>query len=407
MTSHVIQYVDTIQDRIVKSLAELVEYPAVSPHEGGEGENRKARFLEKLAQELGLSHIQWHNAPDELAPEGFRPNLVIRVPGKTDKRLWIITHMDVVPEGDRSLWQTDPFKAVIKENRIYGRGSNDNGQELIASLYAAAAMKECNILPEYETYLCFVADEELGSEFGIQYLIEQNLFKEDDLIIVPDGGNDRGDFVEVAEKSILWLQFTVEGQQVHASRPDLGLNACRIANAFATELDKAFHNAFPEEDNLFTPPFSTFEPTRRLPNVGNVNTIPGKETFCFDCRILPSVNVDDVLNVVSQVISPIEKEYGGKIKLTVLQRTDSTPPTPLDAPIVQLLTKAIKAVYSFDPEVGGVGGGTCAAYFRKEDIPAVVWAQEADVAHMPNEYCEIEHLINETKVFALLMAGVE
>jgi succinyl-diaminopimelate desuccinylase len=187
----------------------------------------------------------------------------------------------------------------------------------------------------------------------------------------------------------------------------LGLNACRIANIFAVELDRALHEAFPDKDSLFNPSVSTFEPTRRNSNVGNVNTIPGKETFCFDCRILPSVNVDAVLNVVSQVKKQVERAEGGSISFSILQRTDSTLPTPSDAPVVRLLASSLREVYGFEPVIGGVGGGTCAAFFRKEGIPAVVWAHEADVAHMPNEYCEIEHLLNETKVFALMMAGME
>ena len=57
------------------------------------------------------------------------------------------------------------------------------------------------------------------------------------------------------------------------------------------------------------------------------------------------------------------------------------------------------------PKVGGVGGGTCAAFFRRSGVPAVVWCQEADCAHMPNEYAVIEHIINESKIFALMMCG--
>jgi succinyl-diaminopimelate desuccinylase len=56
-----------------------------------------------------------------------------------------------------------------------------------------------------------------------------------------------------------------------------------------------------------------------------------------------------------------------------------------------------------DPVVGGIGGGTCAAFFRSQGIPAAVWAQEVDTAHMPNEYAVIEHMTNEAKVFAHLM----
>lgn len=407
MKTQIMQWVDDQKDEIVQSVAVLVHYPSVSPHEGGTGEVKKAQYIAQLVEKLGLPQAEWHNAPDEKAPEGYRPNLIVRIPGATSKRLWIISHMDVVPEGDLALWHTDPFTAVVKDGRVYGRGSNDNGQELIASLYAASLLTKRGIQSKYEVCLCFVADEEVGSVYGIQHLIQEGIFQKDDCIVVPDGGNDKGDFIEVAEKSILWLEFSVEGEQVHASRPDLGLNACRIANIFAVELDRALHEAFPDKDSLFNPSVSTFEPTRRNSNVGNVNTIPGKETFCFDCRILPSVNVDAVLNVVSQVKKQVERAEGGSISFSILQRTDSTLPTPSDAPVVRLLASSLREVYGFEPVIGGVGGGTCAAFFRKEGIPAVVWAHEADVAHMPNEYCEIDHLLNETKVFALMMAGME
>ena len=407
MKTQIMQWVDDQKDEIVQSVAALVHYPSVSPHEGGTGEVKKAQYIAQLVEKLGLPQAEWHNAPDEKAPEGYRPNLIVRLPGATSKRLWIISHMDVVPEGDLALWHTDPFTAVVKDGRVYGRGSNDNGQELIASLYAASLLTKRGIQSKYEVCLCFVADEEVGSVYGIQHLIQEGIFQKGDCIVVPDGGNDKGDFIEVAEKSILWLEFSVEGEQVHASCPDLGLNACRIANVFAVELDRALHGAFPDKDSLFNPSVSTFEPTRRNSNVGNVNTIPGKETFCFDCRILPSVNVDAVLNVVSQVKNQVERAEGGSISFSILQRTDSTLPTPSDAPVVRLLESSLREVYGFEPVIGGVGGGTCAAFFRKEGIPAVVWAHEADVAHMPNEYCEIEHLLNETKVFALMMVGME
>lgn len=405
MGENIVAYIDRMKNQMVESLGQLIGFPAISPHDGGIGEVEKARFIAKLLLEKGLPEAEWHNAPDEKAPEKYRPNLIVRIPGRTKKRLWIITHMDVVPEGDSTLWNTSPFKASIKDGRIFGRGSSDNGQELIASIFAAVALKEQNIVPEYEVCLCFVADEELGSLYGIQYLIKEGLFSSDDLVVVPDGGNERGDFIEVAEKSILWVQWTVTGKQVHGSRPDLGLNACRIANEFAMKLDGALHEAFPEKNELFSPPLSTFEPTRRLANVSNVNTIPGKEVFCLDCRILPSINVDEVLKVMEQIAHSEEQKSGAEIDITVLQRTDSTSPTPSDALVVKLLSEAVKEVYSFAPVIGGVGGGTCAAYFRKNGVPAVVWGQEADVAHMPNEYCEITHLVNETKVFALMMAG--
>ncbi len=54
------------------------------------------------------------------------------------------------------------------------------------------------------------------------------------------------------------------------------------------------------------------------------------------------------------------------------------------------------------PKVGGIGGGTCAAFFRREGMPAVVWSTIDETAHQPNEYANVANLVNDAKVFASL-----
>lgn len=405
MKERMFSTIEALQPEMLETLSRLIAIPAVGPGGGGAGEYDKACYLAEKVEELGFGKPEIYNSPDPEAKEQVRPNIIVKIPGKTNRRLWIVSHIDIVPEGDLSLWDTNPFEAVIKDGRIYGRGSNDNCQELVASLYAAVALARLGVTPEYEICLCFVADEELGSKHGIQYLISLGLFREDDLVMVPDMGNDSGDFIEVAEKSIAWIEFEVLGEQVHASMPQLGKNACRAANEFCTLLDKALHDAFPESSALFEPPVSTFEPTRRAQNVANVNTVPGREVFCFDCRVLPHVPLEEVEKVVNAEAKKMEEKHGVKINVRLLQREQAPQPTAPDAPIVKLTEAAMAQVLPVKPHVGGVGGGTCAAYFRRAGIPAAVWGQAADNAHMPNEYAVIEHIINETKVFAMMMLG--
>ena len=50
----------------------------------------------------------------------------------------------------------------------------------------------------------------------------------------------------------------------------------------------------------------------------------------------------------------------------------------------------------------GIGGGTVAALFRQQGLPAAVWSTCPDTAHQPNEYCLISDIIRDTKVFAAL-----
>lgn len=390
---------------VVKTLHDITSIPAISPLAGGKGESAKVKKIMQIMKELKFPAPEIYEAKDETAENGVRPSLVYRVKGKTDKKLWIMTHTDVVPVGNIKLWNTDPFDAIEKDGRLYGRGVNDNGQELVASIYALHTLMEENITPEYEICLCFVADEEIGSKYGIQYLLQKGLFSPDDLIIVPDGGNEAGNFIEVAEKGICWLEFTITGRQVHASTPHLGINSCRCANEFSYRLDNALHLAFPEENTLFVPAISTFEPTKRIENVPNINTVPGRDTLCFDCRLLPGIEVKDIETVIDTEIKKMENKTGVTISYTYVQKESAPEATSPDAPVVQLLKKSVEQVIKDVITVGGVGGGTCAAFLRRAGIPAVVWAKEADVAHMPNEYVVIEDIIDEMKVFALTMCG--
>ncbi|WP_299079739.1 M20 family metallo-hydrolase [uncultured Fretibacterium sp.] len=405
MKDRVLSAVEGLRGEMVEALSRICRIPAVSPHNGGTGEEEKAREIERLVAELGLGAVTWQRVEDERSPTGNRPSLFLEFQGKQRRRLCILTHIDIVPEGDRSLWTIDPYRPVVKGSRLYGRGVSDNGMTLIASLYALKALVASGAEPEFSVCLVFAADEEMGSGFGLEPLLERELFRPDDLVIAPDGGNDAGDFVEISEKAGLKLAFTVTGRQAHASLPNTGLNACRAANILAVEVDEALHKAFPDEDPLFDPPVSTFEPTRRFANVPNTNTVPGKERFEFDCRVLPSVSLDEVLEVVERVRKDVADRTGAEVGLEV-GRNDAATPTSPDSDIVRLLCGAVREVLGVEPRTGGIGGGTFAAFFRKKGIPAVVWQQEcAGVAHQPDEYTEIDYLVNNAKVFALMMLG--
>jgi succinyl-diaminopimelate desuccinylase len=67
-----------------------------------------------------------------------------------------------------------------------------------------------------------------------------------------------------------------------------------------------------------------------------------------------------------------------------------------------MLREAIRDVRGIEPKIGGIGGGTCAAFFRRIGVPAVVWSTIDETAHQPNEYAKIENMANDAKIFALL-----
>ena len=392
------------KNEMAQTLMELIRVPAIAPENNGEGELRKTEKLVQILEVVGFDKIEHFDAEDERVPSKKRPNVIAYCYGENKaEKLWIISHLDVVPPGEKSLWTiTKPFEPTIKEERIYGRGSEDNGQSMVASIFAVKALKNLGIRPKRTIALAFVADEEQGSMYGIQHLLKQGLFKKDDLIVVPDGGNENGSLIEIAEKSALWFRVRTIGKQTHASRPDKGLNAHRIGMEYALALDKMLHAKYSLKDEYFDPPESTFEPTKKDKNVDAVNIVPGEDIICFDCRVLPNYDIEEMLNEIHGLAEEFEKKTGAIIKIEVLQKTVAPRPTDASAKIVSMLTAAIKKLRGVEPKVGGIGGGTCAAFFRKIDVPAVVWCSIDETAHQPNEYAKIENLANDAKIFAFL-----
>ena len=407
--------IEGLREEMVETLIELIKIPAISPDYGGEGEYEKAQKLLEIIKDWSFDKIEVYNAPDQRAKNGVRPNILAYYYGKKgeeSERLWILTHLDVVPPGDLSKWESDPFKPVVKDGKVYGRGSEDNGQSLVASLYAVKAMMNLGIRPKRTVILAFVSDEETGSKYGVEWLIKNHpeLFRKDDLVLVPDGGNEEGTFIEVAEKSILWFKVKVHGKQVHASMPEKGLNAHRVALDLAYHLDKHLHEKYSERDELFEPAESTFEPTMVKNPADSPNIVPGEHEVVFDCRVLPRYSLDDVLSDTRELAKEVEERHRRgvegqvlpKINIEVIQRLDAPAPTDPNSEIVKLLKKALKELRGKEAKVGGIGGGTFAAFFRRLGIPAVVWATLDETAHQPNEYAKIDNMVEDAKVMAAL-----
>ena len=400
-TEDVFKRIDKSKDELVASLLDLCRVRAIGPANGGEGEGKKADLVRGWLKDLGLKPERF-DAPDDRVPGGKRPNVVVRS-GKGN-RLWFLCHLDVVPPGDAPAWRVDPFKPKLMDGRVYGRGTEDNGQAVAAVLGAYRAVLDAGATLGRSIGLAFVADEETGSGHGAKFLLEQGLFGAKDTFLVPDRGASDGDEIEVAEKSLLWLRATVRGKQAHASRPDQGANAHRAGAFLLTLIDATLPKRFPGSDARFRPSTSTFEPTKKEANVPNVNTIPGEDVAYFDCRVLPSVRTKDVVRVARELAAQTSRTFGVQATVDVVQE-ESSPPTPGDAAVVVELSRVLQAVRRLRPRLVGIGGGTVAAPFRRKGFPVAVWQTTDQTAHNVGEYARVDNLVADAKVFAALMLG--
>ncbi|MFO8074047.1 MAG: M20 family metallo-hydrolase [Polyangia bacterium] len=403
--SKVVERIASYRDAVIELERELVAIPALSPEYDPPpeqaGESRKVAFLEKYLRELGIEDLERIEAPDDRVPEGVRPSLIARIPGRSSERTtWMMVHTDVVPPGDRGEWKTDPWKLEVDGDTLYGRGVEDNHQGLVASVMVAKAIKECEAELPHDYAILFVADEECGSKLGIGYVLEQrNPFGEDDIIIVPDGGAADGSEIEVAEKAIMWARFRLAGKSCHASMPEKGTNAMRAGAHLVVRLEK-LAEVFGDSDDVFDPPQSTFTPTKKEANVGAVNIMPGEDVFHLDCRVLPRYPLENVEAEMGRILAGVEKDFGVEGEITFTQREDAAPPTPVDAPVVGLLQSAIEEVYGVEAGPIGIGGGTVAAFLRRKGLPCVVWSRMEETMHTPNENASLSNILGDAQVIA-------
>ena len=397
------KYIEDHVNDMVELERLLTSVPALAPENGGDGEEKKAQALEKWLLDNGIKDIKHYDAPDERVSCGFRPNMVATVPGlKDDYSIWICAHMDVVPVGEKSLWHSDPWTLVQKDGKIYGRGVEDNQQGLVSGVLAAMSFVKQHIIPEHTIKLLFMADEEVGSTYGMNYLLKEHedIFGKNDRILIPDGGDPKGETIEVAEKNIAWFRFHTIGKQSHGSRPDLGRNAKLAAADLALRIND-LENFFNKKNDLFDPPYSTFQPTMQLKNVEGVNIIPGDDVFCADCRINPDYTLDEVRAEVKKRMKEIEEKYGVTVEVSELQAEQSLP-TPSDAPVVLELKDAIERVHGIKAKIIGIGGGTVAAGLRNKGYNAVVWSTMDETCHQPNEYAIVKNIALDAMTMAYM-----
>ncbi len=155
MNKNVDLWIDEHQSELVCALQELVRYPSVSESSKAEkGAPFGASVKEALDFALSLCTSFGFDSTDLDGYIGYADW------GEGQETLGVLTHLDVVPEGEG--WTKPPFGAVLEDGRIYGRGTLDDKGPAIAAIFALAAIKACGIPLTRRVRLMMGCDEECG-----------------------------------------------------------------------------------------------------------------------------------------------------------------------------------------------------------------------------------------------------
>ncbi|WP_327010751.1 M20/M25/M40 family metallo-hydrolase [Dactylosporangium sp. NBC_01737] len=358
------------------------------------GERLAAEYVAEKLAEVGLEPQIHESAPG-------RANVVARFEGSDPGRdaLLIHGHLDVVP-ADASEWSVDPFGGEIKDGYLWGRGAVDMKDFDAMVLALVRQMRREGRKPPRDVVLAFVADEEAGSTYGAQYLVEKHPQYFDGVseaigevggFSVSVGGDQRLYLIETAQKGIDWLRLHAKGRPGHGSM----INDDNAVTAVAEAVARVGRHRFPV---IMTPTVRMFleqvseilgieldldDPERAVEKIGPIamiigatlrntanptrlaagykdNVIPGRASATIDCRTLPGQS-----ELFEQQLRDL---VGPDIELEYIHRQAALE-TTFDGALVEAMTSALKAE---DPGALPVpymlSGGTDAKQFDKLGI---------------------------------------
>ena len=238
----------TLYENSVKILTDLIAFKTIS----GEDNNALIDYCDKILKNLGAKSFRTFD------DEKKRVNLFATLKAKkpNSKQSIILSgHTDVVPVS-RS-WSTDPFKATIKEDKLYGRGSCDMKGFIACALAYAPIYSKANL--DRDIHFSFTFDEETACQ-GAPLLIEELKKKNirNGICIVGEPTNMK---IIDAHKGCYEYTTCFEGLAGHGSAPDKGVNAVEYAVRFVEkllELREILKSRAPK-DSIFDPPYTTLQ----------------------------------------------------------------------------------------------------------------------------------------------------
>jgi len=404
--------IDSKREELVSFTQELVRIPTINPP--GEDYLKCAELLGNRLAKSGFSLLyeRSYNTPGD-SERYPRHNVIARIEGKhSGPCVHFNGHLDVVVAGNG--WTVAPFEGVVRDGKIYGRGTCDMKGGLAASVIAMEAILEEGIDFPGVIEISGTVDEETGGYGGVAFLAEKGFFSKPrvDHVIIPEPLNV--DRVCLGHRGAWWAEVETFGRIAHGSMPFLGDSAIRHMSAFLELIESRL---FPALDKKQTRMPVVPEGARR--STLNLQAVHGGEAESFEG--LPSPCVPDSCRLIMDRRFLIEEDITEvKAEVTNLldELADSRPNfryqirdimeflptmTDADAPVVQAVSSAIQSILGKTPE-HVISPGT----YDQKHIARIGHLHDCiaygpgilDLAHQPDEYIVIDDMVTAAKVMA-------
>ncbi|WP_027483232.1 ArgE/DapE family deacylase [Deinococcus pimensis] len=349
-------------------LAALVRVDSTNPAlvPGGAGEHALARFLVDWLAARGV-HADLHDA------EG-RPSVVARVPGSGGGRSLILcAHLDTVGAGGMH----DPFEPVIREGRMYGRGTYDMKGGLAACLLALLDATNANL--RGDVVLTAVADEEHAS-LGMQSVLTRVTA---DAAIVTEPTELQ---VCVAHKGFTWHEITTYGRAAHGSRPDLGIDAISLMGRVLGKLEALGRELGAREAHPLLGHGSVH--ASFVTGGQELSSYPERCTLQLERRTLPGETTEGVVREIDALLDGLRADGDFRAEHRLILARDAFG-VEQDEPVVTTVMRAAARVLGAAPRVVGQTFWMDSAFLAAAGIPTVVFGPCGAGAHAAEEWVDL------------------
>ncbi len=406
----------------------LSRYLAIDTTNPPGNEMLAVRFLEEILRRDGIDDITFYDASDTRSQGRLSMRAVLRGDGSA-RPLVLLNHTDVVPV-ERDGWDEEPFAGIVKDGVIWGRGALDMKGMGIMELMAMLLVRRHGVPHRRDIVFFAVADEEAGSEYGVEFLAREHPASLEAEYVINEGGWGTTEMMgvrrpafncSVSEKGPCWLKLSTVGRPGHGSVPHDGNALDRLVRALhriqqwqrprevVPELAEFFaqahrHGFMPDEPAdeaiarmgdgnplIRAITSNTISLTGARAGVKH-NVIPATAEATLDCRLLPGADADAFIDDLRGVIDDPEVQIE---KVLV----SSTPPSPANTELYRAIEDVVREYVEEAVVLPSVSSGfTDSRVFRRLGvtsygfIPVLVEPPEAATIHGHNERLSIDNL---------------
>lgn len=412
----VLREVERAADETVAFAAGLIRIPTVNPP--GEHYDDCARTIGDQLARFG-HEVEYFAAEDR--PEHTlrypRVNVVGTRTGLSARpTVHLNGHFDVVPAGGG--WTVDPFAGLVRDGKLYGRGSCDMKAGLAAAVYAVEAIRRAGIVLPGTVEVSGTVDEESGGFAGVAWLAEHGRLSatRTDYCIIPEPLNV--DRICIGHRGVYWFEVTARGHIGHGSMPFLGVSAIdgmsRLVETMRRDL---LPHLAARRTAMPVVPDGARAATLNINGIVGGQPVDGIQTPCvadvcravFDRRFLIEEGFDATRREIESLLASmqtIEPRIAYALRdLMVVHPTR----TPDDSPVIGALQGAVNQVLGRRAElIASPGTYDHKHVARIAGVPHCVayGPGELEQAHQPDEYTRIDDIVNATKVLALTVMNL-